>query len=90
MLCHENTRLKLLKADLWWAIMRLAKGECTYIRDACARAVYDLSGDIKNIPLLRKHHILSFLKTVLCNGCTESFLESTIRAVTNIAHLVRL
>ena len=88
MFCHPATRIKLLKADLWWAVMRLAKTDSTTVRDTCARAVYDLSGDEENVLLLRKHHIFSFLKNVLSSGCSESFLESTVRAVTNIVHLV--
>jgi hypothetical protein len=43
MLCHEKTRLDLLKGDLWWALMRLGRTDSQTVRSICIRALSDLS-----------------------------------------------
>lgn len=83
MLCHKNTRTRLLKGDLWWAVMRLGRNDSERIRLVFARALFDLSCDSDNIKALRDHHILSFLRDVTA-VCTTEFLEECLKCVQNL------
>mmetsp|Transcript_25497 Transcript_25497/g.57615 ORF Transcript_25497/g.57615 Transcript_25497/m.57615 type:complete len:934 (-) Transcript_25497:1703-4504(-) len=79
MLCHRSTRLKLLRGDLWWAVMRLCRTDSHQVRSTCARALFDLSTDIQNVAPLRSHHVLSFVKDIISSG-NEVFF-GTVSAV---------
>ena len=83
MLCHEPTRLKLLRGDLWWAVMRLCRTDSHQVRNTCARALFDLSTDAVNVGPLRTHHVLSFVRDIISTG-TEEFLEMCLRSVHNL------
>lgn len=43
MLCHANTRLDLVRGDLWWALMRLGRSDSRIVQCICIRALCDLS-----------------------------------------------
>lgn len=96
MLCNNHTRLRLLRGDLWWAIMRLSRADSESIRKVCGKTLFDLSCDGANISALRDHHVLSFIRGVVCNtngkGSVSGnagqrgmeFLESCLKSVQNI------
>ena len=64
--CHESTRLQLLRGDLWWSIMRLARTEVESIRKTCADGLYQLASEATLYgEVLRNLHIFSFIKDVI-------------------------
>jgi hypothetical protein len=83
MLCHDGTRLRLLKGDLWWAVMRLCRTDSDQVRNTCARALFDLSTEACNVAPLRVHHILSFVRDISSTG-SEEFLHMCMRSVHNL------
>ena len=86
MLCHRETRLRLIKGDLWWAMTKLSKNDSERVRIAGIRALYDLSCDASYIVPLRDHHVLSFLQEIGCSGGgSEGFLDSLMRGFINVA-----
>ena len=83
MLCHNNTRLKLIQGDLWWAVMRLCRNDSNLVRSICMRALFDLSINAENTSALRSHHVLSFIKDISLNA-QETFLELCLKSVHNL------
>lgn len=84
MLCHRETRLRLVKGDLWWAMTKLSKNDSERVRIAGIRALFDLSCDAAYIVPLRDHHVLSFLQEIGCSGVSEGFLDSVMRGFINV------
>ena len=62
MLCHRDSRLKLLATDIWWAISRLSHHDSNRIQTVCANVLYDLSVGAEYTEALRHHHVLSFVR----------------------------
>lgn len=83
MLCHDRSRLQLLRGDLWWAVMRLCRTDSHQVRSICARALFDLSTDPANVAPLRDHHVLTFVKDISSSG-SEEFLIKCLQAVHNL------
>ena len=83
MLCHDITRTRLLKGDLWWAMMRLAKTDIESIRLVCAHAVYNLASDSNNIRALRTNYILAFVKEIAFDGSSK-YLDIFLHVINNV------
>jgi hypothetical protein len=83
MLCHTNTRKKLLTGDFWWGMMRLCRTDSNEVRQTCARTLFDLSSDVENLPALRFNHVLSFIQENTSAGAVE-FLEDCMYSVMNM------
>ena len=83
MLCHENTRNKLLQGDLWWAMMRLSKTGMGNVRMVCARTVFNLATDPENIEALRKNYVINFIKE-LCSEDGNKYLPILLDVLNNI------
>ena len=83
MLCHATTRTKLLKGDLWWAMMRLSKTGVGDVRMVCARTVYNLASDPNNIDALRKNYVINFIKE-LCSLGGNTFITIFLKVLDNV------
>ncbi len=84
MLCQSSQlRLRLMDGDLWWAVMRLTKTDIERIREVCCSAILNLSMEPENIPSLRRHHVISFLKEFTAAG-RGPFLEPCFIVLENI------
>jgi hypothetical protein len=70
MLCCSEFRMRLLKGDLWWAVMRLSRSGNKAISWTCQRILYDLSTTVSTsaedevIVPLRDNHVLTFLRDI--------------------------
>jgi hypothetical protein len=98
MLCHDPSRLDLLKGDLWWALMRLGRTDSQPVRAICVRALSDLSAPVdtdgatdnervanqlRNMQALRDHHVLSFIRD-LSTASTPDLLQTCLQVVHNL------
>jgi hypothetical protein len=81
LLCHVDYRQKLLKGDLWWAMMRLSRSSSLgNVRMICARTLFNLACDPKNMKPLRENSVLSLVKDISSTGTAE-FLEICLKAI---------
>lgn len=86
MLCHRETRMKLVRGDLWWAVTKLSReGDNEAVKLAGVRALLDLSCDYSYIVPLREHRVLSFLQDAGCSrSSTQEFLDQCMRGLANL------
>lgn len=83
MLCHPDYRQKLLRGDLWWAMMRLSRSNHLRVRLICAKTLFNLACDPKNMQPLRDNNVLALVKEISSTGSPD-FLEICLQAVQNI------
>ena len=91
MLCHEKTRLKLVKGEFWWGMGRLCREDHNSIRETCVRTLYDISCEVKTsddpsqnlIRILRDNHVFTFIVDISTTSPT-TFLEYILSSVTNL------
>jgi hypothetical protein len=98
MLCCPETRMKLLKGDLWWAVMRLARSNNKSILWTCQRILYDLSTTLPApsstagiyiaeddvIVPLRDNHVLTFIKDIASSKSSMSAGRATSRKASQV------
>jgi hypothetical protein len=86
MLGHRETRTRLVRGDLFWAVTKLSKeGDVEEVRLAGMRAIFDLSCDLGYIESMRDSRVLTFLQEVGCNKqASQPFVDTCVKAFVNI------
>ena len=64
--CHNDVRLQLLKGDLWWSMMRLARTDIKPVQHIGASALFQLciAGHLYG-EILRDLHIFNFIRDII-------------------------
>lgn len=83
MLCHPDTRPRLLRGDFWWGMMRLSKCDSISVRETFARTLFDLSCGPQNVAALRAHNIFSFVKDIAAMS-EVPVLEAYVFSIQNL------